>query len=182
LEYVDPFIIKLAAQLNTWDIRSKFLPLNEIPERQTTMDTETLKRSLPRNLENRFASLASYVNSILEVERQGNKRFPRLTEQQITLIQLLVFVYTLDSFMRTGTLAARTASNIFNQFDIDSFRIGSKSFTANNENTLLGEMLANSLQESIGQAELEEIMKSSKSIRELILSIVRRLANGESLD
>jgi hypothetical protein len=146
------------------------------------MDIETLKRSLPRNLENRFVSLASYVNSIIDVERQNNKRFPKLTEQQITLIQLLVFVYTLDNFMRTGTLAARTASNIFSQFDMDGFKIGSKSFTANNENTLLGENLANGLQESIGQAELEELVKNSKSIRELILSIVRRLTNGQSMD
>lgn len=139
------------------------------------MDIEAFKRSLPRNLENRFTSLSAYVRSIIEAEQQRNKNFPKLSEKQINLIQLVVFVYSLDSFFRLGTTAAQNASNIFNQFEIRGFRIGQKSFTANNENTMLGENLANNLRESIIDTGLSKYIQNVTSIRELILNIIRDL-------
>ena len=139
------------------------------------MDVEVFKRSLPRNLENRFTSLSAYVRSIIEAEQQRNHNFPRLSEKQINLIQLIVFVYSLDNFFRLGTAAAQNASNIFNQFEIRSFRIGQKSFTADNQNTMLGENLANSLRKSLRNTGLTKYVQNSTSVRDIILNIVRDL-------
>jgi hypothetical protein len=141
------------------------------------MDVEAFKRSLPRNLENRFTSLSAYVRSIIEVEQQNNRDFPRLSENQISLIQLVVFVYSLDSFFRLGTVAAQNASNIFSQYEISGFRIGQKSFTARNENTMLGEHLANNLRSSIIDTGFSKYIQNATSIRDLILSINRDLTH-----
>jgi len=142
------------------------------------MDVEDLKRLLPRNLENRFTSLSTYVRSIIEVEQQENRRFRDLSNEQISFIQLVVFVYTLNGFLRTGTAAARNATIIFKKYNGEGFRIGSKIFTEDNENTMLGENLAVELQRSISQLGMDAFLEKSSSIRELIIRIVENMNNG----
>jgi len=94
----------------------------------------------------------------------------------------LVFVYSLDGFLRIGTAAARNAALIFKKYDSEGFRIGSKIFTQDNEKTLLGENLASELRRAINKMGLDVFWERTPSIRELIIKIVENMNDGQALD
>lgn len=128
-------------------------------------------RLLPQPLQNRFNSLGGYVRAVLEEDQQNNGRAHRLNDEGISFIQLAVFIYSLNWFLREGTRAAQASIRSLEDFGLSGFSIGSTNFTKNDENTLLGSVLAEGLIESLGDSPLIAHIKSAKSMTALILDL-----------
>lgn len=139
--------------------------------------TEIVKM-LPYRLQLRFDSLSGYVLGMIDHIRSERRIEVRLSREEIQLIQLAAFIYTLDYFFRAGTRAASEASTTFERFRLEGFQVGKTQFTRDNENTRRGENLANSLRESIAGTRLDRIIRTSRSLDSLVQTLVRGFANG----
>lgn len=137
---------------------------------------------LPQKLQSRFESLGSYVRGVIQEERERLERDITVDTEDIQFIQLAALIYLLDSFMRTGTVAARNASSIFEQFGLAGFEIGSSRFTQSNENTLRGERLAQNLRSVIAATSLNRFITNSSSMRDLVIRLLNEIKDAETLD
>jgi hypothetical protein len=115
---------------------------------------------------------------LIEEEISQSGRNIRLDQEDIQLIQLAALIYSLDSFFRVGSAAARAASITFEEFGLDGFQIGSTTFTRDNENTRRGEELATQMRRSISGTPLSRAIVTSPSMRRLITTLIRELSDG----
>ena len=143
--------------------------------------SEIIQR-LPQKLQVRFNSLGNYVQGIIDEESARNRKEIKLSSEDTQLIQLAALLYSLDSFLRAGTYAARVASTTFEEFELEGFQVGSTLFTRNNENTLRGEELAEKLRKTVERTRLGRIIRNSPTMKELISTLIREMNNGEALD
>src|SRR6185436_5803087 len=104
---------------------------------ETPQVAEIIKQ-LPQPLQNRFNSLGSYVKAVLEDLERNIKPKNRLSREDVSIIQLAVFIYYLNWFLREGTKAAQGSIETLERFGLEGFSVGSTVFTKDNENTLLG--------------------------------------------
>jgi hypothetical protein len=132
---------------------------------------------LPSRLQLRFESLGTYVRSVIEEERQILGMRERISQEDIQRIQLAVFIYSLNSFFRIGTSAAKSASSTFEELGFTSFKIGSSYFSQNNETTMRGETLALKLEKMLAKSTLGKHIRSSYSMRDLISRLLQELKN-----
>lgn len=141
-----------------------------------------LENLQPRFLQNRFRALNNYAWDNLFpnakqdyiFKRKGAKTkrekanlikaFKRLSDEAA----FVIYIYVLIRFFKSGTEAAREAVDLFKEFNIDSFNIGSKEFKDRNENVEAGEKLATELIEKIKDKELKELILKSKAVHEII--------------
>jgi hypothetical protein len=134
-----------------------------------------LINSLPRNYQIRFNSLGRYVRGLIEEEESEREQNLGLDNEDISFIQLAVFVFSLDDFLRAGTRAAQQASQTLEGYKIPGFQIGSTIFTKNNESTMRGEVLANQLRDVVADLPIGELIQNSSSIRNLVSRIIQYL-------
>lgn len=137
---------------------------------------------LPQKLQRRFESLGGYIRGIIDEENSRLNRAETLSTEDVQLIQFAALIYSLDSFFRAGSRSARSAATTFEQFGLSGFQVGSTTFTKDNYNTRRGEMLANKLQESISGSRLSSVIRNSATMTDLVLTMVREIIDGKSLD
>lgn len=129
----------------------------------------------------RFDSLGSFVKAVAEEQRStevaGRLREP-LSSEQLAFIQLLAFVYSLTSFLRDGSRAAREAASVFESLGMTGFTVGEAIFTERNENTARGDALASGLADALVGTACAEVLTTSRSMTELISRLVRELSRG----
>jgi hypothetical protein len=135
---------------------------------------------LPRKMQVRFESLGRFVNGIIEEEKAKLDRNIVLTKEDVQIIQLAVFIYSLDNFFRFGTYAARNASASFEQFNLSGFTVGSSVFTRDNINTMRGEELANQLRNVISSTPLAPFIRTAPTMAELVSTLIQELQDGEA--
>jgi hypothetical protein len=141
------------------------------------MADEEWAQSLPRSLRSRFDGLGSYVVAILD---DANLR-PRLTRPELRLIQMTVFVKSLDEFLRDGTEAAITAVDAFSSLGVEGFRIGSEEFQGRNHAVMRGARLSEALRSAIGDDTIRPILSADRPFRDLVLTIARTLIDGRRM-
>lgn len=151
-----------------------------MPERLSNISE--IIQQLPQKLQLRFNSLGNYVQGIVDEESAKNGKQVKLSGESTQLIQLAALIYSLDSFLRAGSYAARTASTTFEKFELGGFQVGSTLFTKNNENTRRGEILADKLRMTVAKTRLGALIKNSSSMKELISTLVREMNNDKSVD
>lgn len=157
------------------------------PTLEATMEEKVptiseIVQQLPHKLQLRFNSLGNYVRGMIDEEAARTGREIRLGHDTIQLIQLAALVYSLDSFLRAGTYAARSASTVFEGFELSGFQVGTADFTKDNRNTRLGELLANELSRTISRVWLGRFVRDSRTMKELISDLIRELSDGETVD
>jgi hypothetical protein len=136
---------------------------------------------LPLKLQQRFDSLGGYVQGIIEEEAERLDRDIILTPEDRQVIQLAVFVYSLDTFLRAGTRAAREASVTFERLGLSGFQVGSTHFTSDNLNTQRGELLAAELGQTVSQTSLGRYIRNARSMKDLVTWLMRDMRNEQSL-
>ena len=94
------------------------------------MPDREILNSLPYRLRSRFEWLGGYVQTLIDSEEAEKKAKRKLTRSEIQLIQLIVFVHSLDFFFREGTRAARGAVNGLQALGVPGFTVGSTEFRA----------------------------------------------------
>lgn len=151
-----------------------------MPERVSNISE--IIQQLPQKLQLRFSSLGNYVQGIVDDESAKNRKQVKLSSENIQLVQLAAFLYSLDSFLRAGSYAARAAATTFEEFELEGFQVGSTLFTKSNENTLRGEILADKLRMTVAETRLGLLIKNSSTMRELISTLIREMNNDESVD
>jgi hypothetical protein len=134
--------------------------------------------SLPRSLKLRLEGLGSYVTAILD---ETNLR-SRLSQGDLQRIQLAAFLRSLDEFLREGSQAAAGAVDAFAALGIEGVRIGSELFSGRNAAVLRGRRLSEQLRGEIHDSILLEMIIASPSLRDLVLSLARRLGDGRTMD
>jgi hypothetical protein len=139
-------------------------------------------RLLPQKLQQRFNSLGRYVQGIIEEEEDKLGRDIEISHEDVQLIQMAAFIYSLDNFLRVGTSAARIASITFEQFGFGGFQVGSTTFTRNNHATRRGELLAQALRGTVADTPLYGHIISASTMQVLISTLVREMADGAPLD
>jgi hypothetical protein len=142
--------------------------------------TEIIQR-LPQKLQVRFNSLGNYVQGIIDEESFKSQKEIKLSRDDIELIQLAAFIYSLDSFLRAGTYSAKAASTIFEDFESEGFQIGSTVFTRNNANTMRGEVLADELRSIVERTRLGRIIRNSPTMKHLIATLIQEMNNDKTL-
>ena|SRR2546421_4776509 len=132
---------------------------------------------LPSKLQHRFISLGSYVQAIIAEEADKHNKTIRLRPEDKQVIQLAAFIYSLDSFLRAGSRAAKDASETFRDFGMTGFQVGNTQFTPSNSNTRRGESLAKGLRAVVAQTPLMTYIRSARSMRDLVAWMVREVSN-----
>jgi hypothetical protein len=135
-------------------------------------------RLLPLRLQSRFYSLGGYVRAVLDELGEEETREIKLSNEAFGFIQLAVFIYSLDWFLREGTRAAKASVTALEEFGYLGFSVGSTVFTRDSENTYLGENLANDLIKVLGDSLLARHIKEAKNIPSLIRTLRNELSRG----
>ena len=143
------------------------------------INVSAIIQQLPPNLQRRFLSLGSFVGGIIDEEITRSKKSNRLSQENIHLIQLAALIYSLDSFFRSGTAAARQASVTFEEFGSIGFQIGSTVFTKDNDNTRRGELLADELRKAIIGTQMSRAIQTSSTMQQLIITLIREINDGQ---
>ena len=144
------------------------------------MPDREILNSLPYRLRSRFEWLGGYVQTLIDSEEAEKKAKRKLTRSEIQLIQLIVFVHSLDFFFREGTRAARGAVNGLQALGVPGFTVGSTEFRGENENVTRGEDVANRLMEYLSGNELFRSIPQGQTPTELTKSLRRRIIRGEA--
>jgi hypothetical protein len=139
-------------------------------------------QQLPQKLQLRFTSLGNFVQGMIDEASATSGKTIKLGSDEVQLIQLAALVYSLDSFLRAGTNAARSASTVYEKFDIPGFQVGTTVFTRDNENTRRGELLAEELKKNILRTKLGSIIRNSSTMKELISTLIDEISNGKTMD
>jgi len=144
------------------------------------MPDREILNSLPYRLRSRFEWLGGYVQTLIDSEEAETKAKRKLTKSQIQLIQLIVFVHSLDFFFREGTRAARGAVNGLQALGVPGFTVGSTEFRGENENVTRGEDVANRLMEYLSGNELFRSIPQGQTPTELTKFLRRRIIRGKA--
>jgi hypothetical protein len=139
-------------------------------------------QQLPQKLQLRFTSLGNFVQGMIDEASATSGKTIKLGSDEVQLIQLAALVYSLDSFLRAGTNAARSASKVYEKFDMPGFQVGTTVFTRDNENTRRGELLAEELKKTILRTKLGSIIRNSSTMKELISTLIDEISNGKTMD
>lgn len=130
----------------------------------------------------RFDSLGGFVKGIAAEQEDpdaGDQRTRRkLTPEELGFVQLLAFVYALESFLRNGTRAARSAALEFESLGLEGFTVGTTTFTPDNENTRRGEILAEQLKEIVRGTKYGTALEEARSLTTLVRRLLRDVRNG----
>lgn len=78
------------------------------------------------------------------------------------------FVFSLRQFFEEGTMAAEEAVDVLNGLGIESFNIGKKEYSKNNQNVNEGKELYKTMLNSISDKQLREIIENSTYFSEII--------------
>jgi hypothetical protein len=135
---------------------------------------------LPYKLRPRFDSLSGYVRTLIDDELReiGSGSIPN---ESIQYIQMAAFLFSLNRFFRDGTRAAYGASITFQSLGMEGFLVGSTHFTPSNENTLRGQELAIALMHALNDTELGRRVKTAYSLTDLVTSMTREAAHGNTV-
>ena len=133
---------------------------------------------LPYALQRRFNSLGAYVRAIVEEMEENRRRKAKLSNEDISFIQLAVFIHSIDWFLREGTRAARASIDTLQHLGLTGFSVGSTVFERDNENTLLGRNLAEGLLRALQNPEIVTLIKSAPNMRSLIRRLRDELNRG----
>lgn len=139
----------------------------------------SLVRKLPYKLQIRFQSLNGYVNWIIDEELVNSQGDYNLTSEDIQMIQFAALVYSLRYFFRLGTQVARDASQLFEDYNVNGFSVGSVQFTANNENTNRGEKLDRNLRAALAGTALGRKIQEADTMETLVRSLIKDFRNGQ---
>jgi hypothetical protein len=129
----------------------------------------------------RFDALGGYVKAVVNEESERGlleEQRAELSNDQIAFIQLMVFVYSLGSFLRDGSRAAQGAADVFGTLGAEGFAVGKTLFTKGNENTTRGNRLADELHKAIAGTHYADILRDARSMRELVKSLIREVKRG----
>ncbi|HEX8395177.1 MAG TPA: hypothetical protein VF665_22710 [Longimicrobium sp.] len=127
---------------------------------------------LPRSMRLRFDGLGGYTKAILsEAEMLDELRAP-----QVRQIQTVVFLKSLEQFLRDGTEAAASAVDQFQQLGVPGFRVGGDVFAERNDAVMRGSRLADGLRGAIRDPEVLDLLSSNLSLREIIIKMGRRFS------
>ncbi|WP_146115525.1 MULTISPECIES: hypothetical protein [Pirellulaceae] len=107
------------------------------------------------------------------------QRRNRITAEQLGLIQLAVFVHSLEFFFREGTAAAKSATAGFEELGVEGFVVGATYFSGENENVMRGANLAERLSNAIRSLRGFEAVGSDRGITELTIHLWGVLRRGE---
>ena len=122
------------------------------------------------------------MRSIIEEEEDRRERKISIGNEEVQIVQLAALIYTMDSFLRIGSIAARVSAETFEEFGYEGFQVGSSTFTRNNYNTRRGFMLADNLQNIIANTPLNRYINDANTLRELVTTLVREIEDGQTLD
>ncbi len=138
---------------------------------------------LPLKLQNRLASLGSYVKSVVaEYQDEIEIKPPeRLDRSQIRTIQGACIVYFLLNFFREGSRAARSAVSASEGFGLKGVSIGATVFKGENANVTRGDRLARDLERLLAGTAISTRLKRASSLRFLIEQLVREAANEKAM-
>lgn len=138
------------------------------------MNTAEIFRDAPKYISQRFYAINSYVwkslfpentlNERLRVilaEKDKSKELKRLKDIADEA-SLVVLILLLRKFFNEGSNSAIKAVDLFKELGVDGFQIGSKYFTERNENVMEGELLAESLMETIKSNDLRTLILQSE--------------------
>lgn len=146
-------------------------------------------RLLPQPLRTRFNSLGNYVKTVFEGQGKNRLRKSKLTDEDIRFVQLAAFIYSINFFLREGTKAAQTAAETLEKLQvknanirIEGFNVGSTIFKKDNENTLLGRTLAESLMQSLAGTPLLKHIEQATSMSNLIKNLRDEMTRGQRMD
>ena len=103
---------------------------------------EEVLLSMPYRLRKRFEWVGTYVNGVIEEERETVSEDQRLTRPEVQLVQLEVLTQYLDAFFRDGTTAAIKAVDVLKGMDVSGFSIGSSTFRGRNNEVMRGDRLS----------------------------------------
>lgn len=142
------------------------------------MPSREILNQLPYRLRSRFEWIGGYVKALLDTEETETKAKRKLTKSEVQLIQLIVFVHSLDFFFREGTRAARGAIGSLETLGVPGFQVGSTEFRGENENVTKGEDLANRLREYLSDNELLNSIPSDQTPTDLTKYLRRRIIRG----
>jgi hypothetical protein len=145
---------------------------------ESSPQVSDIVRLLPLRLQNRFYSLGGYVKAVLDEADDEDKRETKLGNEEFSFIQLAVFIYSLDWFLREGTRAAKATVTTLEQFGYSGYSVGSTEFTRDSENTYLGENLANDLMNVLGDSRLARRIKEARNMPSLIRTLRGELSRG----
>lgn len=127
---------------------------------------------LPKALKLRFDGLGTYVSAVLE---EQPKRRP-LSKDTVRQIQTIVFIKTLDEFLREGSNAAIRAVDLFRDLGVDGFRLGTQDFVGRNEAVMRGSVLADRLRLAVADEPLRRFIASERPLRTVIIDAARYLS------
>ena len=133
---------------------------------------------LPSRLRIRFQSLSKYVRALIREQEEGLRRSNRLSNEDVQLIQLAVFIGSLHFFLREGSKAARGAVNGFESFGVPGFMVGTTEFVGENENVTQGERLAEELMAIAKQNDLLTDEMIDMTPTQLTLHLFYEFGNG----
>jgi len=134
----------------------------------------------PKFVTNRFNSLNKYVWSTLVPEElrkdkigrkktkaERKKEFQRLKgiSQEAAIVS---FVFFFRKFLLEGSDAAKKAVDTFKDLDQDGFYIGTNFFSERNEKVMQGDLLAESLLNSIRSQELKKLITESEYLYQIL--------------
>ena len=141
------------------------------------MKANEISRQLPRVLQKRFESLGSFVRAVIDDElsrlNRGAATKHSLSTERIERIQLVALVYGLDTFLRAGTYAAKSAAHIFQSFDMTGFNVGAELFNVDNAATNRGLKLAVQLKQSLEGTPYARMITDARSMTKLIKALIR---------
>ncbi len=138
---------------------------------------------LPLKLQNRIASLGSYVRSVVEEYQDeiGLKPRERLSRSQVQTIQGACIVYFLLNFFREGSRAARSAVSASEGFGLKGVSIGATVFEGENANVTRGDRLADDLERLLAGTAIASRLRRASSLRFLIEQLVREASNEKTM-
>jgi hypothetical protein len=128
---------------------------------------------MPEEFQFRFTALRVCAQMLIDDVRAELHDTRDLAAEETELIQLALIIYSLDRLLRAGTRAARSATGTFECFGFQGFQVGSARFTSQSAETSRGELLADSLRDTIAGSLLSECIISSQSMRELVTRMIR---------
>src|SRR5438046_3103933 len=117
----------------------------------------------PLFLQRRYASIRTYVKSIIETE-YPDFDVRSVSRENIEFVQLVALIFVLHNFLDDGHKAAVRAVKILQELGVNSFSIGNTKFASNNEAVMRGKRLAEELVDGIKDKSLQKLIVSSDSL------------------
>lgn len=144
------------------------------------MDTTTIFRDAPKYISQRFSAINSYVWQSFFPDNLLNERLRRYETEELSKSELnrlkdianeaslVIFIFLLKRFFAEGTNAAIQAVDTFNELGVNGFQIGSKFFSGRNENVMEGQLLADTLMNTITNQELITLINDSQYVSQIV--------------